>query len=389
MKALRPRPLWSVLAPICVIVFCEFLAMGLPLSVLPGHVHAGLGFGSFVVGLVIGSQSLITLVTRPSAGTRADARGPRSTTLLGLAISVLAGIACALSTVVASPAASLAVLLAGRALLGLGESLVITAALAWGIALAGRERTGVVMAWVGIAMYGALAVGAPVGSALAARDGFVATALAAAAVPLFGLGAALLVQPVPPTGGTRLPFRRLAALIWLPGAGLALGAIGFGAIAAFSTALFVGRGWSHPELAVSAFGVAYVVARLAFARLPDRFGGARVAIGSASIALVGQIALVLAPSSAVAVIAASLTGFGFSLAFPAFGVEAMKRVPPQNRGAALGAYTACFDATLAFGIPVLGAAVGTFGAAAAFVIAAGGALASLLVALRLVVSPRG
>lgn len=389
MKALRPRPLWSVLAPICVIVFCEFLAMGLPLSVLPGHVHAGLGFGSFVVGLVIGSQSLITLVTRPSAGTRADARGPRSTTLLGLAISVLAGIACALSTVVASPAASLAVLLAGRALLGLGESLVITAALAWGIALAGRERTGVVMAWVGIAMYGALAVGAPVGSALAARDGFVATALAAAAVPLFGLGAALLVQPVPPTNGTRLPFRRLAALIWLPGAGLALGAIGFGAIAAFSTALFVGRGWSHPELAVSAFGVAYVVARLAFARLPDRFGGARVAIGSASIALVGQIALVLAPSSAVAVIAASLTGFGFSLAFPAFGVEAMKRVPPQNRGAALGAYTACFDATLAFGIPVLGAAVGTFGAAAAFVIAAGGALASLLVALRLVVSPRG
>ena len=43
----------------------------------------------------------------------------------------------------------------------MGESLVITAALAWGVSLAGRERSGVVMAWVGIAMYGALALGAP------------------------------------------------------------------------------------------------------------------------------------------------------------------------------------------------------------------------------------
>ena len=32
----------------------------------------------------------------------------------------------------------------------------------------------------------------------------------------------------------------------------------------------------------------------------------------------------------------SLTGFGASLAFPSFGIEAMKGVPPQNRGGAEG-----------------------------------------------------
>jgi len=49
-------PLWRALAPICVMVFMEFLAMGLPLTILPGHVHGTLGFGSFVVGLAIGAQ---------------------------------------------------------------------------------------------------------------------------------------------------------------------------------------------------------------------------------------------------------------------------------------------------------------------------------------------
>ena len=372
----------KALAPICAMVFLEFLAMGLPLPVLPTRVHDTLGFGSFVVGLVIGAQSLVTLITRPTAGTRSDERGPRSAATLGLAISVLAGLLSALS------GDSLALLLVGRGLLGLGESLVITAALAWGIALAGRERTGVVMAWVGIAMYAALAAGSPLGLALDARIGFVGLSLVAAAAPLLALAATRLARPVAPTGGTRLPFRSVAALIWLPGAGLALCAMGFGAIAAFSTLMFRANAWSHPALVMSAFGSAYVLARLLFAKLPDRLGGARVALGSATIAVVGQLGMLFATSAPIAVTAAALTGFGFSLAFPAFGVEAIRRVPPQNRGAALGAYTACFDLTMAFGIPALGAAVGVFGYRAAFAIGAFTAAASLLVAIILTTRPR-
>ena len=89
---------------------------------------------------------------------------------------------------------------------------------------------------------------------------------------------------------------------------------------------------------MSAFGAAFVVARLLFGGLPDRFGGARVAVASAAVAAAGQFGMWLATSSAMAVAAAALTGLGFSLAFPSFGVEAIRRVPPQNRGVALGAY---------------------------------------------------
>jgi MFS family permease len=278
----------------------------------------------------------------------------------------------------------LVVLLLGRALLGFGESLVVTGALAWGVALAGRERTGIVMAWTGIAMYGAIAVGAPFGSAIDARVGFVGLSLAAALAPLAGIGAALLVRQVTPFGGTRLPFHHVAKLIWLPGLGLSLCALGFGAIAAFATLLFRERSWSHSALAMTAFGSAFILARLLFGRFPDRFGGARVAVVSTSVAVAGQVGMWLATSSVMAVAAAGLTGLGFSLAFPSFGVEAMRPVPPLNRGVALGAYAACFDATMGIGVPLLGAVAGSFGYGAAFAVSSLAALVSLGVALVLV-----
>jgi MFS family permease len=374
--------LWRGLGPLCSIVFMEFLAMGLPLPILPGHVHGTLGFGSFVVGLAIAAQSWATLLTRHGAGTRSDQRGPRGAVLLGLSVSGVAGGLYALSYAVPSPSASLVVLLAGRALLGVGESLVVTGALSWGIAFAGRERSGVVMAWVGIAMYGALAVGAPLGSLLHARLGFVGMSGAAALAPLSALAVVALAPVVrQQPGAARLPFHRVIGLIWLPGLGLMLSALGFGAIAAFSTLRFAKEGWSHAALAMTAFGSAYVIARLLFGRLPDKLGGARVAMASTAVATVGQFAMWLASSGPMAVGAAALTGLGFSLAFPSFGIEAIRRVPSQNRGAALGAYTACFDAALGLGVPVLGVVVGVFGYGAAFAVGALMAFTALSIAV--------
>jgi len=91
----------------------------------------------------------------------------------------------------------------------------------------------------------------------------------------------------------------------------------------------------------------------------------------------------LSTTGSMAVAAAALTGLGFSLAFPSFGVEAIRRVPPQNRGVALGAYAACFDATMGLGVPALGMVVAGFGYRAAFALGAIGATVSLLIALGL------
>jgi MFS family permease len=377
------RALWRDLAPICAIVFLEFLAMGLPLAVLPVHVQGTLGFGSFIVGIAIGAQSWATLLTRHAAGKRSDQRGPRAATLLGLLLSMLAGGIYAVSHAIAAPSVSLVVLMLGRGLLGAGESLVITGALSWGVALAGRERSGIVMSWVGVAMYGALAVGAPLGLTLAGQFGFVAMCMAASLSPVLALAAIRGARNVEPIGGVRLPFYRVVRLIALPGSGLMLSALSFGAIAAFSTLGFAERSWPHAALAMSAFGAAYVLARLLFGGLPDRFGGARIAIVSAALAALGQLGMWLATSGTMAVAAAAVTGFGFSLAFPSFGVEAIRRVPPQNRGVALGAYAACFDVSLGLGVPLLGIVVSVRGNAAAFEAGCVAALLALVIGIAL------
>ncbi len=46
-----------MLLPIMGLVFIAFLVIGLAMPVLPLHVHQGLGFGTFVVGLVAGAWS--------------------------------------------------------------------------------------------------------------------------------------------------------------------------------------------------------------------------------------------------------------------------------------------------------------------------------------------
>jgi predicted MFS family arabinose efflux permease len=74
-------------------------------------------------------------------------------------------------------------------------------------------------------------------------------------------------------------------------------------------------------------------------------------------------------------------GFGFSLVFPAIGVEAVKRVTEQNRGTALGVYTAFSDVSFFLTGPVAGAVIGIYGYASVFLFA----LISVLSALGIVI----
>src|SRR6266705_5152982 len=75
----------AILLPIMGLVFIAFLVIGLAMPVLPLHVHQGLGFGTFVVGLVAGSQFAASVISRVWSGHVADNRGPKLTVILGRA----------------------------------------------------------------------------------------------------------------------------------------------------------------------------------------------------------------------------------------------------------------------------------------------------------------
>ncbi len=374
----------AALAPIMAAVFIAFLVIGIAMPVLPLHVHQGLGLGTFLVGLVAGSQFGAAILSRVWAGRDADASGPKHAVVAGLTIAALAGLLYFVSLrFVAAPALSVTILLLGRALLGIGESFIITGAQLWGLAILGVENTSKVLAWVGSAMFGAFAAGAPIGTALYARYGFAGVALATTLLPLMTLLFIARLRRVPSVARAPAGLVKVMAAVWVPGAGAALSSIGFGAITAFSALLFVARGWAAWP-AFTVFALSFILTRFFLGHLADRFGGAKVALLSVLIEAVGLALLWLAPSFAPALTGAALTGVGYSLVYPGLGVEAVRLVPAQSRGLAMGAYTAFLDVALGFGTPALGfladrAGLGmVFGASMLAALAAGGVAAALL-----------
>jgi MFS family permease len=374
----------AALLPIMAVVLAAFLVIGFGMPVLPLHVHDGLGLGPVWVGLIAGSQFAAALISRPWAGHYSDRRGAKRAVVVGLGIAAASGLLYLLSLrFVNAPLSSVSILLSGRLVLGSAESFIITGGVSWGLALVDEHNTGRVIAWVGAAMFAAFALGAPIGAALNDAWGFAAIALATTLVPLAALGLTLPLVGVASSSQARAGFTRVLSAVWMPGLGSALSTVGFGAVTAFVTLLFAERGWSHGWLPYSVFAAVLILARLAFGRLPDQFGGARVALVCLLIEAVGQSLLWLAVSPEVALLGAALTGLGFSLVYPGFGVEAVLRVPPQSRGLAMGAYTAFLDLALGVGGPALGLIAGSEGLATVFLVGALVALGSVPIALRL------
>ena len=78
----------------------------------------------------------------------------------------------------------------------------------------------------------------------------------------------------------------------------------------------------------------------------------------------------LAPLYPLALGGVALAGFGFALVFPALGTEAVQSFPPQNRGSALGVYTAFVDLSLGISGPMAGVIVSELGYSPLFLFAA-------------------
>src|SRR3954471_3378927 len=368
------------LFPIMVAVFVAFLVIGMAMPVLPLHVHEGLALSTFIVGLVAGTQFGAAILSRVWAGRYADASGAKRAVIAGLIIAAASGLLYVASLrFVGTPALSATILLLGRALLGVGESFIITGAQSWGLTILGVENTSKVLAWVGSALFGAFAAGAPIGAALYAGHGFSGIALATTLLPLATLALVAPLRRAPSTAHVRTGLLKVMAAVWVPGVGSALSSVGFGAVTAFSALLFVARGWPAWP-AFSMFALAFILTRMFLGHLADRFGGAKVALISMLVEAVGLGLIELAPGLTLALIGAALTGLGYSLVYPGLGVEAVRRVPADGRGLAMGAYTAFLDVALGFGTPALGLLANVAGLGAVFLASAVAALCAAPIA---------
>lgn len=359
------------LFPVLVIVFVGFFIAGMTMPVLPLHIHNDLGFGTFAVGLIAGSQFGAALLTRLWAGDYADRRGPKRAVVLGLWSAIAAGAFYVTSTLFEPwPLTAASLLFAGRAVLGGAESLMITGSVSWGLAMAGPAHAGKVIAWVGTAMFSALAAGAPLGTALYAAADFSAIALATIGIPIVTSILVVKLKAIPGSASRSGSIRKVFPAVWLPGLGAALSSIGYGSILTFAVLLFSSQQWPNGWATVSCFAAALVAARVTIGHLPDRLGGAITALIFVLLEVLGLLMLWLATGPIVGLAGVLAVGAGYSLVFPSFGISVVGAAPATNRGMAMGLFSACLDLALAVSGPLLGLVGNVFGIQAVFLASA-------------------
>lgn len=335
--------------------FIAFLCIGLPIAVIPGYVHDQLGFSAVIAGVTIGSQYLATLLSRPMAGRVADGIGTKRAIIYGLSGIVVSGVLTLLATLLDSlPVVSLTILIVARVFLGVAQGLIGVGTISWCIGQVGAEHTARAISWNGIASYGAIAIGAPVGVVMVDGLGFASLGIALSVISLLALVLIRNKPSVPIISGERLSFWSVFGRVAPYGMSLTLASIGYGTLTTFITLFYLSRGWHGAAYCLTVFGACFILSRLIFINAIKRFGGFNAAIACMAIETLGLILLWISPDTGVALIGAGLTGFGLSLVYPALGVEAIKQVPTSSRGAGLSAYAVFFDLALAIAGPVMG-----------------------------------
>jgi MFS family permease len=372
------RELSTQILPYVMFTFVCYLAIGVQLAILPSYVHLNLGFSTVLAGLIISIEYVATVISRPRVGWMVDRLGARKTVLYGLATTGVSGLFLLASAFALHlPWLALGLLVTSRLIMGACESMVGTGATVWGILRVGSEHTAIVISWNGICTYGALAVGAPLGVFLERVFGFWSIGTVVLLLGVVPIALAVRLPAAPVTRGEKLPFHHVLKRVAPFGVGLALGSVGFGVLATFITLDFAHRHWTGAAYALTLFGAFFILSRLLFAHAINRLGGFTVASVCFGTEFLGLLLLWITRTEPLAFAGAALTGFGFSLVFPALGVEAVRHIAPQDKGTALGAYGVFMDFALMVVGPGAGAIITGYGYPPIYLFAACSVLAAL------------
>ena len=366
----------AAFAGIFVVTGLGLLSIGATLPVIPRYVQGPLGAGDVSVGIVTGAFAITGLACRPLAGHLADRRGRR---LIVIAGALLTGLASAMYFVPAGVPG----LIVARLFLGAGEGMVYTAGAAWVVDMAPPDRRGRIIGLYGLAIWGGLSLGPPIGELILRASSFEMVWTFALAAPLLG---ALIATRIPETFTPREPVplgrhNLIEREAVVPGLGLSLGTIGYAAMAAFLVLHLDERDIGHGAEVFTVFAVTVFAARVVGGWLPDRYGPIPCVIGAGMIEALGLTAIMLGESLAVAIAGAVLMGAAFSLLFPSLALMVVERVPEQRRGVAMGTFTAFFDLGVGMGAPLAGIAAALGGYPAAFGLAACAALGAVALAV--------
>lgn len=351
------------IASYAILTFYGYFTIGLSLAVLPIFIHETLGFNTIIAGAVIGSQYIMTFFMRAYAGTIVDKKGPKPAIIISMICFILTGILLwAAFSNSSSPLLALSLLAVSRLLTGCGEGMVGASPINWAILRVGEQHTSTAISYNGIFNYSSMAIGAPLGVLMSLHLGNWSIALLTTLVGLIGLITTINKKALYAISKeVRNSFFSVLKSVAPFGTGLALAGIGFGTISTFITLYYNYKGWENAAICITCFSTMFVLGRFVLTGSINKIGGVKIALYSMLIESVGLLLISFAPTPFVTIIGAAITGLGFSMVFPALGVEAVKSASSANKGAALGAYGLFIDISLGISGPLVGLVAKQFG----------------------------
>ncbi len=343
--------------------FIGYFTIGLSLGVLPVFIHQQLGYSAVVTGIVISLQYIVTFLLRGYGGSIVDKKGPKPAVIRSMVGFAASGVLLVLAiSLKGSPAICISMLVLTRLVAGIGEGLIGASPVSWALLVVGQRHTGRAISYNGIASFGALAIGAPVGIFISNKVGIGGIGVLAAAMAVIGLLYAMNKRPLKQNSkAPREPFGKVLKTVAPYGICLTLSGLGFGTISTFITLYYAYLHWANAVLCLTLFSTLFILGRVFFASAIDKFGGIRTTMVCIALECVGLLVLWLATSPSGALLGAAIAGLGFSLVFPALGVEAVRLVPMSNKGAALGGYGLFLDVSLFITGPLVGGVASHFG----------------------------
>ena len=360
------RRLWAA-------VFCGYLAFGAALQALPAYVPEKFGGGALASGTAVGIAFLATACGRPFAGWLADGGWSRPVVLVGGVLTAAGGLGQLI-------APNLVVLLAARLVMGAGEAALFSAALPWVLAGTRVAQRGRVAGWFGLSMWGGLAGGPVIASLVGDRVWWTVVGLAGGSMVLV-----FTTRADPGRVEQLVRIRRVRDLlpvdVPLPGATIGLAAYCYGTVAALLVLRLRADGIGVDGVALTVFGVAFLVVRFAGSPAVDRYGGRAVAASTVVVEVLALVGVAFAGGTASALVFTALAGFGLALIYPACVSITLDRVRGLRPGVSMGVMTSFWDLGVMAAGPLGGLVASRFGFSTAFLVAAGVAAACVFVCL--------
>lgn len=342
-----------------------FLGLNMTLSVLPLFVEGELGGTDAQVGIAVSSFGLAAACIRPVIGPLGDRHGRQRLIVSGAIVAGLATIATATAT-------SLGMVIAFRALAGLGEAAVFVGAASAAQDLATDERRGEAASYFSLAIYSSLFLGPPLGEWISETFGNDTAWVLAGGLAVLAASTGI-VAPGAPAEPPPKPERRVllhrAAL--RPGAVLFLGLLGYTGFLAFAALHAEEVGIANTGTVFTVFALVIIFLRIFAAKLPDQLGPIRTSRISLSCGAVGLAVLAVWTEPVGVYVGAAILAVAQSFLFPALFALVVDDAPDAERSHAISTLSMFFDLAFGLGGPVIGLVSDTFDRSTAFAVSAG------------------